>query len=215
MDDLSPQHGPGPGQARSSNRAPQGRSEANAANQTRSAGSYWIRPTWRRSTVFSCRSTQLSISRRSHRGTPGRRGRAPGEPAGQTILSSTRPASHRHKQAAPMSAGRLSIEYSERHTTARRRPRTAHAVSSTMVCSMPPDSPFRTRRPRPEGSHNHNPKPLNPLPGRACRCCPASTTTAARRWLIRGLPAALSGSGRDNPRSTISSGTRRARTPLW
>ena len=35
---------------------------ASAANQTRSAGSYRTRPTWRRSTTFSCRSTSTSAT---------------------------------------------------------------------------------------------------------------------------------------------------------
>ena len=39
-----------------------GRSRASAANHTRSAGSYRIRPAWRRSTAFSCRSTSSSAS---------------------------------------------------------------------------------------------------------------------------------------------------------
>ena len=39
-----------------------GRSRVSAANQARSAGSYRIRPTWRRSTAFSCRSTSSSAS---------------------------------------------------------------------------------------------------------------------------------------------------------
>jgi hypothetical protein len=39
-----------------------GRSRASAANHTRSAGSYRTRPTCRRSTAFSCRSTSSSAS---------------------------------------------------------------------------------------------------------------------------------------------------------
>ena len=39
-----------------------GSSRASAANHTRSAGSYRIRPTWRRSTAFSCRSASSSAS---------------------------------------------------------------------------------------------------------------------------------------------------------
>jgi len=39
-----------------------GMSWASAANHTRSAGSYRTRPAWRRSTVFSCRSTSSSAS---------------------------------------------------------------------------------------------------------------------------------------------------------
>ncbi|MBV9449130.1 MAG: hypothetical protein JO345_24855 [Streptosporangiaceae bacterium] len=39
-----------------------GISRASAANQARSAGSYWIRPACRRSTAFSCRSTSSSAS---------------------------------------------------------------------------------------------------------------------------------------------------------
>jgi hypothetical protein len=37
-----------------------GMSHASAANHTRSAGSYRIRPAWRRRTAFSCRSTSNS-----------------------------------------------------------------------------------------------------------------------------------------------------------
>ena len=39
-----------------------GMSRASAANHTRSPGSYRIRPTWRSSTAFSCRSTSSSAS---------------------------------------------------------------------------------------------------------------------------------------------------------
>jgi hypothetical protein len=39
-----------------------GMSCASAANHARSAGSYHIRPAWRRSTAFSCRSTISSAS---------------------------------------------------------------------------------------------------------------------------------------------------------
>ena len=42
--------------------APRGMRRASAANHTRSAGSYRIRPAWRRSTAFSCRSTSSSAS---------------------------------------------------------------------------------------------------------------------------------------------------------
>jgi len=42
--------------------APTGRSGASAANHIRPAGPYRIRPAWRRSTAFSCRSTSSSAS---------------------------------------------------------------------------------------------------------------------------------------------------------
>ena len=53
-------------------------SRAKAVNQARSAGSYRTRPTCRRSTAFSCRSTSSSASFASRCGKPGRPGRAPG-----------------------------------------------------------------------------------------------------------------------------------------
>jgi hypothetical protein len=71
-----------------------GVNRVSAANQARSAGSYRIRPAFRRSTAFSCRSTSNSafVSRspldiRTARLNNQRMSR-------QTILSSTWPANH-------------------------------------------------------------------------------------------------------------------------
>jgi hypothetical protein len=82
-----------------------GRSRASAASHTLSAGSYRTRPMWRRSAAFSCRSTSNSAAfarspRNTRTATPSTR-----HVSRQTILNSTRPASHFRVMPAGDSAG--------------------------------------------------------------------------------------------------------------
>ena len=92
-----------------------GMSRASAANHTRSAGPYRIRPAFRRSTAFSCRSTSSSASiagslRDIRTARPSTR-----RTSRQTILSSTPPANHHRAQAAGEGAGQPRNRLFERH----------------------------------------------------------------------------------------------------
>jgi hypothetical protein len=98
-----------------------GMNRVSAANQARSPESYRIRPAFRRSTAFSCRSTSSSAffspSPRTTRAAKLNNQRI----SRQTILSSTWPANHHRFSRAGKTAGQRHDRVFERHWPARVR----------------------------------------------------------------------------------------------
>ena len=115
-----------------------GRSRANAANHTRSAGSYRTRPAQRRSTAFSCRSTSSSASFAPSRRNIRIAGPSTWRTSKYTILSSTRPANHHRARPAADSAGQPLNRVFERHRSERSTSTTRMPAAVTWRASPAP-----------------------------------------------------------------------------
>ena len=168
---------------------PRRMNRVSAANQARSPGSYRIRPAFRRSTAFSCRSTSNSaffslsswitrIARLNNQRI-----------SRQAILSSTWSANHHCTSLAGKTAGQRHDRVSG-GTRPRppppsppRQPRTPRPPSPTATPASPatrlPSTPEPTPRPSPNGPDRSKPNALQHSPAMSAR--PATSLAAGYR----------------------------------